>query len=52
VMAIALSAIREVGFEVGILRAERALHRPADVRAAIADPLLPGEVAAILRRRN
>jgi glycosyltransferase A (GT-A) superfamily protein (DUF2064 family) len=52
VMAIALSAIREVGFEVGILRAERALHRPADVRAAIADPLLPDEVAAILRRRN
>jgi uncharacterized protein len=49
-MAIALTAIRDVGFEVGILRAERALHRPADIRAALADPLLPGDVAAILRR--
>ena len=49
-MGVALSAIRDVGFEVGILRAERALHRPADVRAALADPLLPADVAAILRR--
>lgn len=51
VMGVALTAIRDVGFEVGILRAERALHRPADVRAALADPVLPAEVAAILRRR-
>jgi uncharacterized protein len=51
VMGVALTAIREVGFEVGILRAERALHRPADVRAALADPLLPADVGAILRRR-
>jgi uncharacterized protein len=51
VMAVAGAAIRDVGFEVGILRAERALHRPADVRAAIADPLLPDDVATILRRR-
>jgi glycosyltransferase A (GT-A) superfamily protein (DUF2064 family) len=51
VMAVAGAAIRDVGFEVGILRAERALHRPADVRAALADPLLPDDVAAILRRR-
>ncbi len=51
VLAIAVGAIREVGFEVGILRAERALHRPGDVRAALADPLLPDDVAAILRRR-
>jgi uncharacterized protein len=50
-MAVAGAAIRNVGFEVGILRAERALHRPADVRAALADPLLPEDVAAILRRR-
>jgi glycosyltransferase A (GT-A) superfamily protein (DUF2064 family) len=50
-MGVALTAIRDVGFEVGILRAERALHRPADVRAALADPLLPAEVGAILRRR-
>ncbi len=52
VMAVALSAIRDVGFEVGILRAERALHRPADVRAALADPLVPEDVAAILRRHH
>jgi glycosyltransferase A (GT-A) superfamily protein (DUF2064 family) len=50
VMAIVLGAVREVGFEVGILRAERALHRPGDVRAALADPLVPEGVAAILRR--
>jgi glycosyltransferase A (GT-A) superfamily protein (DUF2064 family) len=52
VMAVALTAIRDVGYEVGILRAERALHRPADVRAALADPLLPGDVARILRRHH
>jgi uncharacterized protein len=51
VMGVALTAIRDVGYEVGILRAERALHRPADVRAALADPLLPADVGAILRRR-
>ncbi len=50
VMGVALTAIRDVGYEVGILRAERALHRPADLRAALADPLLTGDVATILRR--
>ena len=50
VMGVALTAIRDVGYEVGILRAERALHRPADLRAALADPLLPGDMATILRR--
>jgi hypothetical protein len=45
-----LSAVREAGLELGILRAERALHRPADVRAALADPLLPDALAKILRR--
>jgi glycosyltransferase A (GT-A) superfamily protein (DUF2064 family) len=50
VMMIGLSAVREAGLEVGILRAERALHRPADVRAALADPLLPDGLAKILRR--
>jgi glycosyltransferase A (GT-A) superfamily protein (DUF2064 family) len=50
VMGVALTAIREVGFEVGILRAERALHRPADLRAALADPLLPGDIGSILAR--
>lgn len=37
--------------EVGILRVERALHRPADVRAALADPLLPTPVARALGGR-
>ena len=50
VMRIGLSAVREAGLELGMLRAERALHRPADVRAALADPLLPQGLARILRR--
>jgi glycosyltransferase A (GT-A) superfamily protein (DUF2064 family) len=50
VMMIGLLAVREAGLEVGILRAERALHRPADVRAALADPLVPEGLAKILRR--
>lgn len=49
-MTIGLSAVRDAGLEVGILRAERALHRPADVRAALADPLLPDWLAKVLRR--
>ena len=47
-MALAASAVRAAGLELGVLRAERALHRPADVRAALADPLLPEEIARIL----
>jgi glycosyltransferase A (GT-A) superfamily protein (DUF2064 family) len=43
-----LSAAAEAGLEVGLLRAERALHRPADVRAALADPLLPEAVGRVL----
>jgi glycosyltransferase A (GT-A) superfamily protein (DUF2064 family) len=50
VMMIGLSAVRDAGLEVGILRAERALHRPSDVRAALADPLLPEGLGKILRR--
>jgi glycosyltransferase A (GT-A) superfamily protein (DUF2064 family) len=50
VMTMGLAAAREADLEVGILRAERALHRPADVRAALADPLLPDGVGRILRR--
>jgi hypothetical protein len=49
-MRIGLAAVTEAGLELGILRAERALHRPADVRAALADPLLEPEVARILGR--
>lgn len=38
------------GLQVGLMRAERALHRPADVRAALADPLLPQAVGRVLGR--
>lgn len=50
-MTLGLTAARDAGLEVGILRAERALHRPADVRAALADPTLPAPVAKALGRR-
>jgi glycosyltransferase A (GT-A) superfamily protein (DUF2064 family) len=50
-MGMGLAAARDAGLEVGILRAERALHRPADVRAALADPTLPGPVAKALGRK-
>lgn len=49
-MTIALAAAQDAGLEVGILRAERALHQPADVRAALADPLLDPKLARILTR--
>lgn len=49
-MAMGLVAARDAGLEVGLLRAERGLHRPADVRAALADPLLPERVLRVLRR--
>jgi len=45
-----LAAAREEGLEVGLLRAERGLHRPADVRAALADPMLPEVIARALGR--
>jgi glycosyltransferase A (GT-A) superfamily protein (DUF2064 family) len=48
VMTIGLAAARDAGLELGLLRPERALHRPADVRAALADPLLPPELARVL----
>lgn len=51
VMTMGLAAAREAGLEVGLLRTERALHRPGDIRAALADPLLPADVAQVLGRR-
>ncbi len=48
VMALAVAAARH-GSQVGLLRVERALHRPADVRAALADPLLPQPVGRVLK---
>jgi glycosyltransferase A (GT-A) superfamily protein (DUF2064 family) len=47
-MAIALTAAHGAGFEAGMLRAERGLHSPEDVRAALADPLLDGELRSLL----
>ena len=43
-----LGAINASGVAVGLLRAERGLRRPADVRAALADPLLDDELRALL----
>jgi uncharacterized protein len=50
VMTVGFAAAREAGLEIGILRVERALHHPADARAALADPLVPEAVAQVLRR--
>jgi glycosyltransferase A (GT-A) superfamily protein (DUF2064 family) len=52
VMQIGVAAAREAGLEVGILRAERPLSKPADVRAALADPTLPDELRKILNGRH
>jgi glycosyltransferase A (GT-A) superfamily protein (DUF2064 family) len=52
VMTIGLAAARDAGLEIGLLRPERALHRPADVRAALADPLLPAELARVLGKAD
>jgi glycosyltransferase A (GT-A) superfamily protein (DUF2064 family) len=52
VMTAALPAARATGLEVGILRTERGLHSPADLRAARADPTLPPELARIIGGRE
>jgi glycosyltransferase A (GT-A) superfamily protein (DUF2064 family) len=49
-VTVAAAAAHEAGLQIGLLRSERALHRPADVRAALADPLLAPDVARVLRR--
>ena len=43
-----LGAINADGAPVGLLRAERGLRRPGDVRAALADPLLDDELRTLL----
>ena len=48
VMTVGVAAARDAGLEIGILRVERALHRPADVRAALADPLLPADIRQLI----
>jgi glycosyltransferase A (GT-A) superfamily protein (DUF2064 family) len=50
-VGLAMAAALQAGprpYEVGLLRVERALHRPSDVRAALADPLLPERMARVL----
>lgn len=47
-LAVAMGAVSEAGLEVGMLRAERGMRRAADVRAALADPLLDDELRAVL----
>lgn len=49
VLARTLELAREAGLAVGMLRPERDLDTPADARAALADPLYPPEIAALLR---
>jgi hypothetical protein len=38
------------GLEVGLLRMERLLRGPGDVRALGADPLTPADIRSALRR--
>ena len=47
-MARMLAAVHAAGLEAGLLRPERGLRREADVRAALADPLLDGELRGVL----
>jgi hypothetical protein len=47
-----LGAAAEAGIEVGLLRAERALRTPGDVRAALADPLTSPKIVEIVRNRS
>jgi len=44
-----LSRAREHELELGLLRYERELRQPLDVRALLADPLAPADVVAVLR---
>jgi len=44
----AFLAAQESGLELGLLRAERGLRSPEDVRAAVADPLLDPELRGLL----
>ncbi len=50
-MSQVLGVAANANLEIGLMRAERALHRPADVRAALADPMLPETVGKVLGRR-
>ena len=49
VLELSVQAAENGGLTLGMLRVERDLDTPADVRAALADPHFPTEVAALLR---
>jgi glycosyltransferase A (GT-A) superfamily protein (DUF2064 family) len=48
VIGLVLAPINAAEAPVGLVRPERALRRPGDVRAALADPLLDAELRALL----
>jgi hypothetical protein len=48
-ISVVFEATAGSGLEVGMLRAERALRQPSDVRAALADPLTSDQIGRILR---
>jgi glycosyltransferase A (GT-A) superfamily protein (DUF2064 family) len=48
VTGLVLAPLNEAQAPVGLMRPERALRRPADVRAALADPLLDAELRGLL----
>ncbi|MGI8802717.1 MAG: TIGR04282 family arsenosugar biosynthesis glycosyltransferase [Solirubrobacteraceae bacterium] len=48
VLRLTLTTAASAGLRVGLLRAERDLDEPADVRALLADPLTPDDVRAAL----
>ena len=50
VLSLGLRAAQDLGLEVGLLRPERDLDTPADARAALLDPMLPPDIAELLRR--
>ncbi|HEX4011927.1 MAG TPA: DUF2064 domain-containing protein [Solirubrobacteraceae bacterium] len=50
-LSLVLGAVHAGGMQAGLLRAERGLRGAADVRAALADPLLAPELRAILEDR-
>ena len=49
VFELSVQAAQAAGLSLGMLRGERDLDTPADVRAALADPDFPPEIAALLR---
>ena len=49
VLRLSLEAAARAGLEFGMLRSERDLDEPDDVRALLMDPLAPAEVVAALR---